>query len=146
METLTVNLLTASLGEETILLRTLVGALSWGGGAGGWVQGAAAAGDVPGPVADLHRGVVERALLAGVQEPLPSNTLTEGVFTITLSEISIFCALMSITGKDGLRGESGHGHRGGVGDKDVGEHKGCKKDVPHLEVCAAQEIQRTFRT
>ena len=59
MEALTVSLLTASLREETILLRTLVGALSWGGGAGGGVQGAAAAGDVPGPVADIQHGVIE---------------------------------------------------------------------------------------
>ena len=59
MEALAVGLLTASLREETILLRTLVGALSWGGGAGGGVQGAAAAGDVPGPVADIQHGVVE---------------------------------------------------------------------------------------
>ena len=95
--------------HKCLLLRCICGSGSSDSGG--------AAGDVPWPVADLHHRVIEGSLLASVEVPLPTNTLTEGVLTITLLEISIFYTLMSVAGEDGLRGPGGHWHRGAGGDE-----------------------------
>ena len=66
VEALAVSFLTTTLGKETIVLGALISTLSWGWGCCGGFQSTAAAGDVPRPVADLHHGVIEGAVLAGV--------------------------------------------------------------------------------
>merc|ERR1711872_1161540 len=125
--TLAVNLGTTTLGEQTILLPTLIAALRlrW--------EGVATAGDVPGPVADLHHRVEEGSLLACMKEPLASIALAEGILSITLREISIITnlALMVVTWKPWCSGPWWGSLCLGEGQDDVVEEDDGQQEALH---------------
>merc|ERR1711872_78101 len=125
--TLAVNLGTTTLGEQTILLPTLIAALRlrW--------EGVATARDVPGPVADLHHRVEEGSLLACMKDPLASIALAEGIFAITLREISIITnlALMVVAWQSGRSGPWWGGLCLGGGQEDVVEEEGGQHEALH---------------